>query len=115
PGDQSGRYTYWPLRLSRGGRILVPKPQDAPSQVIDVRDLAEWLVSAAEQQLTGVFDATGPSIPFQDLLAETARGISKVAEGERDSRLLNRLVWADPEALLAHDVRPWAGPRSLPL
>nr|WP_306239497.1 NAD-dependent epimerase/dehydratase family protein [Ornithinimicrobium cryptoxanthini] len=115
PGDPSGRYTYWPLRLSRGGRILVPEPQDAPSQVIDVRDLAEWLVGAAEQQLTGVFDATGPSVSFQDLLKETARGISELAEDERGSHLLNRLVWVDPDTLLAHDVRPWAGPRSLPL
>ena len=115
PGDPSGRYTYWPLRLSRGGRILVPKPQDAPSQVIDVRDLAEWLVSAAERQLTGVFDATGPSTSFQDVLTETARGVSELAEGGPGSRLPNRLVWADPDTLLAHDVRPWAGPRSLPL
>lgn len=115
PGDPSGRYTYWPLRLSRGGRILAPEPRDAPSQVIDVRDLAEWLVSSAEQQLTGVFDATGPSMPFQDLLTETARGISRLAKGDPDSRLLNQLVWSDADTLLAHDVRPWAGPRALPL
>lgn len=115
PGDPSGRYTYWPMRLARGGRVLVPEPQDAPSQVIDVRDLAEWLVSAAERRLTGVFDATGPSMPFRDLLRETAEGVDKVESGEHEKRRPHRLIWTDPETLLAHDVRPWAGPRSLPL
>lgn len=115
PGDPSGRYTYWPERLSRGGRVLVPEPQDAPTQVIDVRDLAEWLVTAAEQQVTGVFDAVGPAMPFHELLAETAKGVDQVEAPGREARPPVRFLWVDADRLLALDVRPWAGPRSLPL
>lgn len=115
PGDPSGRYTYWPERLSRGGRVLVPEPADASTQVIDVRDLAAWLVSSAEEGLTGVFDAVGPAQPFSEVLDETARGVSQVTVPGRERRPPVRLVWTDPETLLQLDVRPWAGPRSLPL
>lgn len=115
PGDPSGRYTYWPERLSRGGRVLVPEPDDAPTQLVDVRDLAEWLVSAAERRLTGVFDAIGPAMPFHELLAETAKGVDLTDAPGRKDRPPVRLVWVDSERLLAEGVRPWAGPRSLPL
>ena len=115
PGDPSGRYTYWPERLSRGGRVLVPEPADASTQVIDVRDLATWLVTAAEERLTGTYDAVGPARPFSAVLADTAAGVKQVSVPGRDARPPVRLVWADPEALLQLDVRPWGGPRSLPL
>ena len=115
PGDPSGRYTYWPERLSRGGKVLVPEPNDAPTQVIDVRDLAEWLVTAAEQGLTGTYDTVPPSVPFHEFLAATTEGVNNVAAAGREETPPLRLVWADPEALLALDVRPWAGARSLPL
>lgn len=115
PGDPSGRYTYWPERLSRGGKVLVPEPDDAPTQVIDVRDLAEWLVTAAEQQISGIYDAVPPSVPFHQFLEETTEGVRRVESPGREEAAPVRLVWADPESLAALDVRPWAGARSLPL
>lgn len=115
PGDPSGRYTYWPERLSRGGKVLVPEPQDAPTQVIDVRDLAEWLVTAAEQQISGIYDAVPPSVPFHEFLDATSEGVSRVDSPGREDVPPVRLVWADPESLAALDVRPWVGARSLPL
>ncbi len=59
PGDESDRFTYWPVRVARGGRVLVP-PMNDPLQFVDVRDLAEWSVRVAEARTTGVFNAKGP-------------------------------------------------------
>jgi 2'-hydroxyisoflavone reductase len=60
PHDPSDRFTYWPVRVQKGGEILAPGPPGTPVQHIDVRDLAEWTLRAVEQKLTGVFNATGP-------------------------------------------------------
>jgi nucleoside-diphosphate-sugar epimerase len=105
PGDMSDRFGYWPGRMARGGRVLVPDAPDAPAQIVDVRDLADWIVSAAERKLVGVFDAIGPSRPLNDLLADIAATVGADVE----------LVKASPQALTAAGVQPWMGPRSLPL
>jgi 2'-hydroxyisoflavone reductase len=61
PHDPTGRFTYWPHRVARGGDVLVPGPAWRPVQLVDVRDLAAWIVTAAEERLSGAFNATGPS------------------------------------------------------
>jgi 2'-hydroxyisoflavone reductase len=61
PDDPSGRFTYWPVRIDRGGEVLVPGAPSDPIQFIDVRDLGAWLVLVAEQTTTGTFNATGPA------------------------------------------------------
>ena len=61
PHDPTGRFTYWPHRVARGGDVLVPGPAWRPVQLVDVRDLAAWLVTAAEERLAGAFNATGPA------------------------------------------------------
>jgi len=63
PGDPTDRFTYWPIRVSRGGEVLAPGSPDDPLQWIDVRDLAEWLVTLVEQGTAGTFNAVGPSSP----------------------------------------------------
>lgn len=109
PGDPSGRFAYWPARLGRmpggGADVLAPGDPADPMQVIDVRDLAAWVVDLAERRTEGTFDAVGPVVPVGELLAAAARGVG--AEP--------RWVWADDAALEAADVRPWSGERSLPL
>ena len=61
PGDRTGRFSYWPWRALAGGEILVPDVGgDAPIQLIDVRDLADWIVRAVEAGASGAFNATGP-------------------------------------------------------
>ena len=60
PGDPTDRFTYWPVRVMKGGEVLAPGTPDDPIQVIDVRDLAEWLVHIAENSINGLFNATGP-------------------------------------------------------
>lgn len=60
PGDWSGRFTYWPHRASKGGEMLAPGAPTDPVQVIDVRDLAEWMVLLAENRAFGIYNACGP-------------------------------------------------------
>ena len=61
PGDHTHRFTYWPLRVRQGGQMAVPGTPDDPVQVIDARDLTEWIIHVAENNITGVFNACGPA------------------------------------------------------
>ena len=71
PGDPTDRFTYWPVRVARGGEVLAPGSPDDPLQWIDVRDLAEWLVTLVENETGGTFNAIGPatSAKWGDVLA----------------------------------------------
>ena len=60
PDDPSDRFTYWPVRVARGGEVLAPGSPDDPIQFIDVRDLGAFLVRLIEDKTTGVFNALGP-------------------------------------------------------
>ncbi|MBV9565873.1 MAG: NAD-dependent epimerase/dehydratase family protein [Bradyrhizobium sp.] len=105
PEDPTGRFTYWPARLFRGGEVLAPGAPEDAVQFVDVRDLAEWIVRAAEARLIGVYDGIGPTQSRGALLAACAAAVGSSAT----------LNWADRAFLEEHDVRRWAGPRSLPL
>lgn len=109
PGDVFDRTGYWPLRFARpagqNGSVLVPDVPELATQVIDVRDLATWIVESGSRALSGIFNATGETIPLPQHL-ETAR---KVAEHS------GSVVAANPDWLLAQGVEPWMGARSLPL
>ena len=61
PGDGSDRFTYWPVRLARGGEVLVPGKKTDPVQYVDVRDLAEWMVRLMEGDAAGTFNVVGPA------------------------------------------------------
>jgi 2'-hydroxyisoflavone reductase len=63
PGDTSDRWTYWPVRIARGGEILVPGRRVDPVQYIDVRDLAAWMIALVERGTSGTFNAVGPARP----------------------------------------------------
>jgi 2'-hydroxyisoflavone reductase len=105
PEDPTGRFTYWPVRLARGGEALVPGDPDDAVQYIDVRDVAAWIVHAAEQGLTGVYDAIVPSRPIGPFLAECASAVGATCA----------FTWVDRTFLEARGVKPWMGPRSIPL
>ena len=105
PGDPSDRFGYWVARLSRGGTVLSPTAAGRYVQVVDVGDLAGFVVRAGPVGATGVVDAVGHSVSFAEFLSQ-ARDVTGF-EGE--------IVEADDPWLLDHDVRYWAGPRSLPL
>jgi 2'-hydroxyisoflavone reductase len=78
PGDETDRFTYWPVRLPRGGEVLAPSDGRDPVQFIDARDLAEWTIRMAEMRALGVFNATGPAQPLT--MARCFRG-SRRASG----------------------------------
>lgn len=64
PDDPTDRFTYWPARIERGGEVLAPVGPELETQIIDVRDLAEWTIRMVEAKETGVFNATGPAAPL---------------------------------------------------
>lgn len=72
PHDPTGRFTYWPVRVARGGEVLAPGRPERPVQVIDARDLAQWIIRLAEASENGVFNATGPdhTLTMEELLEE---------------------------------------------
>ena len=109
PGDWSGRSGYWPWRFARpsnpGRAVLVPDAPDLPTAVLDVRDLAAWLVTCAEAGRTGVFNAGGIRMPLADHLA-----VARSAGGHTGP-----LVSVSTEWLLEHAVQSWSGATSLPL
>jgi 2'-hydroxyisoflavone reductase len=61
PDDPTGRFTYWPVRVDRGGEVLAPGEPGDPVQFIDVRDLGAWLIGLVERSTTGIFNAVGPA------------------------------------------------------
>lgn len=96
PHDPSDRFSYWPWRLAHGGTVLAPGRQRAPIQVIDGRDLAQWMVAMAEAQATGIYNAAGPAAPI------TMAGLLKTG---RDALGTGAdLHWVDDDFLLAHGI-----------
>lgn len=105
PGDPTGRFTYWVKRLAAGGDVLAPGSPDDPVQLVDVRDLAGWMLASLETGRTGVLDAVSAPFGRGELFAAVGRGVGVEPQ----------LTWVPPEFLVAHEVAPWMGPRSLPL
>ena len=109
PGDPTDRYGYWPARFARAaaegtGPVLVPDLPDAATQVIDVRDLAAWILYAAQQGITEALNAVGAVVPFREYLRE-----SQSLSGATST------VKASEDWLVNEGVAPWSGPDSLPL
>ncbi|WIE60120.1 NAD-dependent epimerase/dehydratase family protein [Curtobacterium sp. MCLR17_032] len=105
PGDPSDRFGYWAARLDRGGDVVTPVLEGRAVQVVDVTDLAEWIVRAGRAGTVGTVDAVRPSTSMGAFLDEV-----RAATG-----FDGRLVAVDDDTLLAQGVAYWAGPASLPL
>ncbi len=73
--DQTGRFTYWPHRVARGGEVLAPAPPERKVQFVDVRDLGSWLVDLLERRASGTYNATHPGRAWGELL-ETCREVA---------------------------------------
>ncbi|MDR6987050.1 nucleoside-diphosphate-sugar epimerase [Paenarthrobacter nitroguajacolicus] len=107
PGDGTDRYGYWPARFAADtDTVLVPDIPDAPTQIIDVRDLAAWILRSAERGLTGTYNALGDAVRFADYIAASQRVAGTVEED---------VVRPTEDWLVEHGVDYWAGPDSLPL
>jgi 2'-hydroxyisoflavone reductase len=100
PGDPTDRFTYWPVRVARGGTVLAPNTPADPVQVIDARDLSEWIVRLVEQRSFGVFNGTGPSpeMGFGSML----EAMRPLATGAVDFEFVPH------DFLEAQGVRPWS-------
>ena len=109
PGDATGRSGYWPWRFAHpvgdDGAVLVPDAPDLPTAIIDVRDVADWLVRRAEGGAAGTFNVMGSSIPFPEHL-----DAARIAAGHDGP-----VVRAPESWLTDHGVAQWSGPRSMPL
>jgi 2'-hydroxyisoflavone reductase len=109
PDDPTDRFTYWPVRFERGGEMLAPGSPKDPLQFIDVRDLAEWLVLVMENELTGIYNATGPEKPWTlGALLSTCKELTG-----KDTKL----TWVPSEFLVKNgedgeigDIPIWAPP-----
>jgi 2'-hydroxyisoflavone reductase len=99
PHDTSDRFTYWVLRVSEGGEVLVPNPADLPVEFIDVRDLAKWTLTMSKKRATGTFNAIGPGQPLgMEQFLDTCKVISEIDAS---------FSWVDGEFLLNNEVAPW--------
>lgn len=97
PHDPTGRFTYWPHRVARGGEVLAPAPSEAPTQPVDVRDLGDWVVASCEAGLGGTFNATHPGISWQELLDTCVAVTGADAE----------ITWVSPDFLVEREVGQW--------
>jgi 2'-hydroxyisoflavone reductase len=94
PHDPTDRFTYWPDRMRAGGTVLAPGDPEREVQLIDVRDLAGWMLAMVERAAVGTFVATGPEsrLSMRDMLEACGDG---------------RLEWVDDDFLLENGVEPW--------
>jgi 2'-hydroxyisoflavone reductase len=99
PHDPTDRFTYWPVRVARGGKVLAPVGPDELTQFIHARDLADFTLRCIEEKTTGVFNAVGPDdpCPMGELLGTCKRVSGSGAE----------FVWVSEEFIAAHQVAPW--------
>lgn len=99
PRDTTGRFTYWPVRVSEGGTMIGPGSPNDPTQVIDVRDLAAFIVHAIEQNLAGAYNAISPAGKFT--IGDVIDACNTVAKADTE------VMWIEPDFLTSHGVQPW--------
>src|SRR6267142_2973438 len=100
PRDETDRFTYWPVRIDRGGDVLAPGNPSDPVQFIDGRDLAEWVIRMVEQGQTGIYNATGP---------DKTLGVGAMLEGIKAANNSKaNFTWVSNDFLQAQKVEPWS-------
>ncbi len=99
PNDPTERFTYWPWRVSLGGKVLAPAPPSSNLQFIDVRDLAEFIIQMIEKKNEGVFNVTGPKKPAT--MGSLLIACREAAESDTS------FVWVEEPFLLNEGVKPW--------
>ncbi|KOT33488.1 reductase [Streptomyces caelestis] len=99
PHENIGRLPWWLNRTARGGPVLAPGPRDLPLQYVDVRDLAEWILGAAERELSGPYNLMSPQ--GHTTTGELLEACAGVTGGTAELR------WTAPEVILEAGIEPW--------
>lgn len=97
--DRSDRFTYWPVRIAEGGRVLVPETADKVVQFTDVKDLADFTIHLLEQDAAGDYNVTGA--PEPTTMGDVVEACQAVSGSDAE------FVWVDGQFLLEHKVGPW--------
>ena len=100
PHDPTDRFTYWPMRVKRGGDMIAPDNPRTPMQIVDVRDLSEFIIKLIEDDASGIYNATGPD---HELFMGEFLDACKLVSGS-----VATLHWASVEFLTEHEVAPWS-------
>ena len=100
PNDPTDRFTYWPVRVARGGDVLVPEKPGVPVQIIDVRDLSDFIIKLIEEDASGIYNATGPD--YELTLGTMLEACKQVSNSDA------RFHWASVEFLNQNNVVAWS-------
>lgn len=107
PRDESDRFTYWPVRIDRGGKVLAPGAPNDSVQFIDGRDLAEWTIRMAENRETGIYNATGPAKPIG--MGGMLDGIKAALKSSANFTWVSEQFLTDQKVQAWSDMPVWAG------
>ena len=107
PRDESDRFTYWPVRIDRGGEVLAPGAPNDSVQFIDGRDLAEWTIWMAENRETGIYNATGPAKPIG--MGGMLDGIKAALKSSANFTWVSEQFLTDQKVQAWSDMPVWAG------
>jgi nucleoside-diphosphate-sugar epimerase len=107
PRDESDRFTYWPVRIDRGGEVLAPGAPNDSVQFIDGRDLAEWTIRMAENRETGIYNATGPAKPIG--MGDMLDGIKAALKSSANFTWVSEQFLTDQKVQAWSDMPVWAG------
>ncbi|GHI08234.1 reductase [Streptomyces cellostaticus] len=99
PYENIGRLPWWLTRIARGGPVLAPGPRDLPLQYVDVRDLAAWILGAAEQELSGPYNLMSPQ--GHATMGELLDACAAVTGADAELR------WTEPDVVLGAGIAPW--------
>ncbi|MFD5720211.1 NAD-dependent epimerase/dehydratase family protein [Streptomyces sp. NPDC127036] len=99
PYENIGRLPWWLNRIAAGGPVLAPGPRELPLQYVDVRDLAQWTLTAAESGLGGAYNLVSPQ--GHSTMGALLDACAEVTGGHAELR------WTDPETVLAAGIEPW--------
>ncbi len=97
PHDHTWRFPWWLDRFARGGDVVVPGPRDAPAQLVDARDLGEWMVKLLEDGRAGAYHAAAPAFTWRDQIETVAAAAAPPG---------TTITWVEPGAVEAAGLAP---------
>lgn len=97
PNDYSDRFTYWPSRIAKGGDVLAPDMKGQQITVVDVRDIADWIVRSVEASLTGVYNCSGAAVTMEEILEACKNASGSDAQ----------IIYAAESFLKEQEIAPW--------